>query len=250
MGRLLEEINAIKQRDPSIKSSAEAFLYPSLYAILFHRIAHKLYKMNWFFLARLISQISRGLTGIEIHPGATIGKRLFIDHGMGVVIGETCEIGNDVTIYHGVTLGGTGKQGGKRHPTIGNNVMISAGAKVLGPFKVGDNARVAAGAVVLQEVPADATIVGIPGKIVRHKGKRIDPCDTLDQIILPDPVQMEICKLTSMVNELKRKVDSLDDNMECLDEHKKRSCECEHDDCKIKGNCMLFETYKQEEPKN
>lgn len=251
MGRLSEEIQAIKQRDPSIKSSAEAFLYPSLYAILFHRIAHKLYKMKWFFLARFISQVSRGLTGIEIHPGAQIGKRLFIDHGMGVVIGETCEIGNDVTIYHGVTLGGTGKEDGKRHPTIGNNVMISAGAKVLGPFKVGDNARVAAGAVVLQEVPADATIVGIPGKIVRHKGKRVDPCDTLDQVILSDPVQMEICKLTRMVNDLNRKVNELHGTAQCEEDNEITLCDCTQEDCiqedcNIRGNCMLCKIYKEE----
>lgn len=210
MGRLSEEINAIKDRDPAIKSTAEVFLYPSLYAVLFHRIAHKLYKARLFLIARFISQVSRGLTGIEIHPGARIGKRLFIDHGMGVVIGETCEIGDDVTIYHGVTLGGTGKQGGKRHPTIGDNVMISAGAKVLGPFKVGDNARIAAGAVVLQEVPEDATVVGIPGRVVKHKGRRIGPCDTLDQIRLPDPVQMEICSLTEQLNNLAKKVEALE----------------------------------------
>lgn len=213
MGYISEEIKTIKQRDPSIKSSIEIFLYPSFYAILFHRISHKLYKVKWFFLARLISQFSRGVTGIEIHPGAVIGKRLFIDHGMGVVIGETCEIGNDVTIYHGVTLGGTGKEAGKRHPTIGNNVMISTGAKILGPFKVGDNARIAAGAVVLQEVPADATVVGIPGKVIKHKGKRIDPCDTLDQIIIPDPVQMEICKLTSTINVLSERIQLLEDKL-------------------------------------
>ncbi len=247
MGRLSEEINSIKQRDPSIKSTAEAFLYPSLYAMLSHRIAHKLYKKKMFFLARLISQISRGLTGIEIHPGAVIGERLFIDHGMGVVIGETCEIGNDVTLYHGVTLGGTGKQGGKRHPTIGNNVMISAGAKVLGPFKVGDNARVAAGAVVLQEVPADATIVGIPGKIVKHKGKRVDPCDALDQVIIPDPVQMEICKLTNMVSQLNKKLDDLQGSEQTLDISEEVACKCEHEGCTIKGNCALFETYEKKE---
>lgn len=249
VGRLLEEINAIKQRDPSIKSWVEVFLYPSLYASLSHRLAHKLYKMRLFFLARLISQISRGLTGIEIHPGAKIGKRLFIDHGMGVVIGETCEIGDDVTLYHGVTLGGTGKESGKRHPTIGNNVMISAGAKVLGPFKVGDNARVAAGAVVLQEVPADATIVGIPGKIVKHKGKRVDPCDTLDQIILPDPVQMEICKLTRRVNELNEKINHLHGNGQNLDDSGIIICSCDQEDCSIRGNCIPYETYKEEQPK-
>ncbi len=250
VGRLSEEIESIRQRDPSMKSWAEVFLYPSLYATLSHRVAHKLYNMKWFFLARLISQISRGLTGIEIHPGAKIGKRFFIDHGMGVVIGETCEIGNDVMLYHGVTLGGTGKEEGKRHPTIGNNVMISAGAKVLGPFKVGDNARVAAGAVVLQEVPADATIVGIPGKIVKHKGKRVDPCNALDQINLSDPVQMEICKLTRMVNELNQKVNELHGSTKSLGEYESILCGCDHEECKNRGNCSSYELYKPEEPED
>lgn len=214
MSYILREIEVIKKRDPSMRSSMEVFLYPSFYAILFHRISHKLYRWRWFFLARMISQLSRSLTGIEIHPGAKIGKGLFIDHGMGVVIGETCEIGNDVTLFHGVTLGGTGKETGKRHPTIGNNVMISTGAKVLGPFKVGNNSRIAAGAVVLQEVPPDSTVVGIPGKIVKHKGRRVDPCDTLDQIRLPDPVQMEICKLASMVEELSEKINHLEKKLD------------------------------------
>lgn len=257
MGRIMEEIKGIKQRDPSIKSSAEVLLYPSLYAILSHRLAHSLYNIRWFFLARLISQIFRGLTGIEIHPGAKIGKGLFIDHGMGVVIGETCEIGDNVTIYHGVTLGGTGKEEGKRHPTIGNNVMISTGAKLLGPFKVGDNARIAAGAVVLQEVPADATVVGIPGKVVKHKGKRIDPCAALDHVVLPDPVQMEICKLTALVSDLTRKVEDLEGNMANgsqikvpkSGQTKDLVCACEDLTCKMRDNCNLFETYKQEEEK-
>lgn len=248
MGYISEEIKVIKQRDPSIKSSAEVFLYPSFYAILFHRLSHKLYRLKWFFIARLISQISRGLTGIEIHPGARIGKGLFIDHGMGVVIGETCEIGDNVTLYHGVTLGGTGKETGKRHPTIGNNVMISTGAKVLGPFKVGDNARIAAGAVVLQEVPEDATVVGIPGKVVKHKGKRLDPCDTLDQIRLPDPVQMEICKLTRIMQEMDQKINHLEEKLQV--ESQKLSedllqCDCENEDCKMRENCILFKEYKE-----
>lgn len=255
MGLISEEIKAIKERDPSIKSSLEVLLYPSLYAILAHRLSHALYKIRWFFLARLISQLFRGLTGIEIHPGAKIGKGLFIDHGMGVVIGETCEIGDYVTIYHGVTLGGTGKEHGKRHPTIGNNVMISTGAKILGPFKVGDNARIAAGAVVLQEVPADATVVGIPGRVVKQKGKRVDPCQTLDQVILPDPVQMEICKLTGLVNKLNKKVDDLEGSMDLvskikmpdLEELEDLACKCETQECKMKENCNLFESYKKED---
>lgn len=246
MGGIRRQINAIKKGDPSIKSTLEAFLYPSLYAISAHRLSHALYKIRWFFLARLISQIFRGLTGIEIHPGAKIGKGLFIDHGMGVVIGETCEIGDNVTIFHGVTLGGTGKDVGKRHPTIGNNVMISTGAKVLGPFTVGDNARIAAGAVVLQEVPSDATVVGIPGKIVKHKGKRIDPCDTLDQVKLPDPVQMEICKLARIVKELTAKVDQLEGNTKTLATSEAPRCTCEDELCKIKDNCALYEPYKKE----
>lgn len=203
MGYVKEQIRVIKERDPAIKSSVEVFLYPSFYALLFHKWGHWFYKKKYFFIARFISQIGRGLTGIEIHPGATIGKGLFIDHGMGVVIGETCEIGDNVTIYHGVTLGGTGKDHGKRHPTIGNNVMISAGAKVLGPFKVGDNSRIAANAVVLQEIPEDSTVVGIPGKVVRIQGKRVNPSSELDQIKMPDPVKMEICTLKETVQHLK-----------------------------------------------
>lgn len=214
MGYIKEQIEVIKLRDPAIKNSAEVFLYPGFYAILFHRYSHKLYKKKHYFLARLISQLIRGFTGIEIHPGATIGKGLFIDHGMGVVIGETCEIGDNVTIYHGVTLGGTGKDHGKRHPTIGNNVMISTGAKILGPFKVGDNSRIAANAVVLQEVPEDSTVVGIPGKVVRLKGERVNPCSTLDQVRLPDPVQMEICKIGNIVEELQEKIKNLEEQAE------------------------------------
>lgn len=213
MNLLKEEIRVIKERDPAIKSTAEVLLYPSLYAILFHRIAHWLYKKKCYFMARLISQIIRFFTGIEIHPGAKIGKGLFIDHGMGVVIGETCEIGDYVTIYQGATLGGTGKQQGKRHPTIGNNVMISAGAKVLGPFTVGDHARIGAGAVVLQEVPPYSTCVGIPGKIVKRGDKKIDPCKNLDQR-LPDPVQMEICKLLHRIEVLEEKIKQLESEKE------------------------------------
>ena len=166
---------------------------------------------------------------------------------MGVVIGETCEIGDDVTLFHGVTLGGTGKDMGKRHPTIGNNVMISTGAKVLGPFKVGDNSRIAAGAVVLQEVPADATVVGIPGKIVKHKGKRVNPCDCLDQIGLPDPVQMEICKVNRLITELSEKVSYLEEKLQMEIQSPKKGpilCTCQEENCNIRDNCALFEKYE------
>lgn len=159
-----ELIKAIRTNDPSIKSSLEVILYQSLWAVIFHRIAHKLYNIKLYFLARLISQFSRWITGIEIHPGAIIGRGLFIDHGAGVVIGETCIIGNNVTIYQGVTLGGTGKDTGKRHPTIGNNVMIGAGVKILGALNIGDNSKIGAGSVVLKDVEENTTIIGVPGK--------------------------------------------------------------------------------------
>lgn len=200
-----EEAQVIKDRDPAIKSTIEVILYPSFYAILNHRIAHKFYTKRHYFLARWISQQSRKKTGIEIHPGAIIGKGLFIDHGMGVIIGETCEIGDNVTLYQGVTLGGTGKEHGKRHPTIGNGVMVSAGAKILGSFTVGDNSRIGSGSVVLSEVPEDCTVVGIPGRIVKRQNKKINPCKNLDQTHLPDPIKMEICKLTMRIEQLEKK---------------------------------------------
>lgn len=237
MGYIKDQIDAIKDRDPAIKKTAEVFLYPCFYAILFHRLSHKLYKKEWFFLARFISQMMRFFTGIEIHPGATIGKGLFIDHGMGIVIGETCEIGDNVTIYHGVTLGGTGKDHGKRHPTIGNNVMISAGAKVLGPFKVGDNSRIAANAVVLQEVPEDSTVVGIPGKVVRLNGKKVNPCDYLDQVKLPDPIQMEFCKLNNLIEELQEKIVALEAH---TIEERKHVSHCMREDCPAKEFCKDY----------
>ena len=180
--RLKEDIATVKERDPAARSFFEIFfLYPGLKAIRMHRRARWFYDRGHFFIARLISQRAVRKTGIEIHPGATIGRRLFIDHGTGVVIGETTEIGDDVTIYQGVTLGGTGKDHGKRHPTIGNNVMIGSGAKVLGPFKVGDNSRIAAGAVVLDTVPDNSTAVGVPARVVKRNGVRLD----LDQIHVP-----------------------------------------------------------------
>ena len=190
------DIKVIKERDPAARSSLEIyFLYSGLYAVRKHRIAHWFYKHNMMFIARWISQRAREKTGIEIHPGATIGKGLFIDHGMGVVIGETAEIGDNCTIYQGVTLGGTGKDHGKRHPTLGNNVLVGAGAKVLGPFKVGDNAKIAAGAVVLSEVPPDCTAVGVPARVVKKNGARVDCRQDMDQVHIPDPVAQEICKL-------------------------------------------------------
>ena len=186
-----EDIKAVLERDPAARSSIEVLLcYPGIWALIWHKPAHWLYKRNAKMLARIISQLSRWFTGIEIHPGATIGRRCFIDHGMGIIIGETTQIGDDVTIYQGVTLGGTGKATGKRHPTIGNRVLISSGAKVLGPFKVGDDVKIGAGSVVLKEVPPGCTVVGIPGTIVKKNGK--PHTQDLDQVDLPDPVAVEI----------------------------------------------------------
>ncbi len=203
---LKEDIQAIKDRDPAARNSLEIFLlYPGLKAIRMYRKAHKAFLKGHFFRARLISQRAARKTGIEIHPGATIGRRLVIDHGTGIVIGETAEIGDDVLIYQGVTLGGTGKDEGKRHPTIGNNVMISAGAKVLGPIKVGDNARIAAGAVVLKEVPANSTVVGVPAKVVRQNGKKVER-KPLDQIHIPDPIEQEINALKNEIKSLKAQI--------------------------------------------
>ena len=205
--RLKEDIAAYKERDPAARSSIEIFLlYPGFKAIRMYRKANWFYRHNMHFLARAISQRAVRKTGVEIHPGATIGRRLVIDHGAGIVIGETAEIGDDVLIYQGVTLGGMGKDVGKRHPTIGNNVMISSGAKVLGPFKVGDNARIAAGAVVLHEVPPDSTVVGVPARVVKRGGLKISQ---LDQVHIPDPVAQEFCKYEKRVYDLEREVSEL-----------------------------------------
>ncbi len=193
------DIKAILERDPAARSAIEVLLlYPGLHSIIWYRIAHWFYDHNRFFIARAISQFARFWTGIEIHPGAKLGKGIVIDHGTGVVIGETTEVGDNCTIYQGVTLGGTGKEKGKRHPTIGNNVLIGAGAKVLGPFKVGDNSKIAANAVVLSEVPPNSTCVGVPGRVVIKDNKRVAsaiPGVDLDQIHIPDPVSMELCQL-------------------------------------------------------
>lgn len=208
--QLKEDIALIKERDPAARSSFEIWLtYSGLHAIHSYRVAHWFYKKKMFTMARIISQTSRFWTGIEIHPGATIGKGLFIDHGMGVVIGETAEIGDNCLIYQGVTLGGTGKDKGKRHPTIGNNVMIGCGAKVLGPFKVGDNVKIAANAVVLEEVPPNCTAVGVPARIVRRDGKKVEEavCSELDQIHIPDPVSMELCKIHCRIEKLEKELE-------------------------------------------
>ena len=198
--QLREDIACVKSRDPAARSAFEIFLlYPGLKAIRLHRLANWFYRHNMFFMARWISQRVSKKTGVEIHPAVQIGKRFFIDHGTGVVIGETAVIGDDVTIYQGVTLGGTGKDTGKRHPTIGNNVMIGAGAKVLGPFKVGDRSKIAANAVVLNEVPPDCTCVGVPGRIVKKGQKKVD----LDQIHIPDPVSQEFCRMQKEIDDLK-----------------------------------------------
>ncbi|MBR0450221.1 MAG: serine O-acetyltransferase [Clostridia bacterium] len=203
-----EDVNAVRERDPAARSNLEVLLlYSGVHALIAHRIAHGLYLREHYFSARAISQISRALTGIEIHPGATIGKGLMIDHGMGVVIGETAEIGDNCTIYQGVTLGGTGKDVGKRHPTLGNNVMVGAGAKVLGPFSIGDNVKIAANAVVLKEIPDESTAVGIPAKVVRREGVKVE--DTLDQIHIPDPVAQEIKRLETRLAELEAELNSL-----------------------------------------
>ena len=193
---LRETLDAYLSLDPAAKSRLEVLLlYPGVKATESHRRAHWCYEHNMKLLARAISQLSRRRTGIEIHPGAKIGKRLVIDHGMGIVIGETAEIGDDCLIYHGVTLGGTGKDSGKRHPTIGNNVLIGTGAKVLGPFTVGDNSRIAANSVVLREIPPDSTAVGIPAKIVKIAGKKQDFVSEVDQISVSDPVAEELAAI-------------------------------------------------------
>lgn len=203
------DVSLIMGRDPAARNPFEIFLlYSGLHAVANHRIAHVFYKCHLFFIARVISQISRAITGIEIHPGAKIGKGFFIDHGMGVVIGETTVIGDYCTIYQNVTLGGTGKDRGKRHPTIGDNVMIGAGAKVLGPFTVGSNSKIAANAVVLSEVPENSTCVGVPARVVRINNKKV--VAELDQIHIPDPVSQELCRLQMLIDEMGKKIDRLE----------------------------------------
>ncbi|MFD2445257.1 serine O-acetyltransferase EpsC [Bacillus sp. CGMCC 1.16607] len=197
-----EDIAVVFEQDPSARSYLEVILtYSGIHAIWAHRIAHAFYKRRFFFLARLISQISRFFTGIEIHPGATIGRRFFIDHGMGVVIGETCEIGDNVTVFQGVTLGGTGKEKGKRHPTIKDNALIATGAKVLGSITIGENSKIGAGSVVLKDVPPNSTVVGIPGKVVIQDGIRIGK--DLNHCDLPDPINDRLKELEYEIETLK-----------------------------------------------
>lgn len=204
--RLKEDIAAVKEKDPAARSSLEIyFLYPGFKAVRRHRRAHWFYRKGFFFIARWISQRTVRKTGIEIHPAAKLGRRVFIDHGTGVVIGATAEVGDDTVIYQGVTLGGTGKDTGKRHPTIGKNVMIGAGAKVLGPITVGDNSRIAAGSVVLHDVPENSTAVGTPARVVRRNGVKVSP---LDQVHIPDPVEQEIINISKKICRIEMFIDS------------------------------------------
>jgi len=219
--RIKEDIGVVFERDPAARSMWEVLLcYPGLHAIWLHRISHWLYRRGFILLPRMISNWARFVTGIEIHPGATIGKGLFIDHGTGIVIGETAEIGHNVTLYQGVTLGGTGKEKGKRHPTVGDNVVVASGAKVLGSFKVGDNSKIGAGSVVLKEVPPNSTVVGIPGQVVWHNGKKINGASygtiDLEHDDLPDPV-------AEMMNCMERNIGKLEQRISQLEEELRKN---------------------------
>lgn len=221
--KLREEINSIKARDPAVRSAWEVyFLYPSFKAVRAYRRAHWWYTHGHYFIARWISQRSRNKTGIEIHPGAQIGKGLFIDHGAGVVIGETTIIGDNCTLYQNVTLGGTGKDVGKRHPTLGNNVLVGAGARVLGPFKIGDNSKIAANAVVLEEVPPNCTAVGVPAKVVRRDGIKVgaSPNSDLDQIHIPDPVSQRLCEQLVHIERLEKRLAELEKSLDKNNDNK------------------------------
>lgn len=219
--RLKDEIRIIKERDPAIHSAMEVFLYPSFKVMLHYRTAHKLYLKKHYFLARWISQRAARKTGIEIHPGAQIGEGFFIDHGHGVIIGETTIIGNNVTLYQGVTLGGTGKETGKRHPTIEDNVMISAGAKVLGSFTIGANSKIGAGSVVLEEVPPNSTVVGVPGRVVKRANVSL-PRDDMNQIDLPDPVHEDILNLQKANSALTNRLLDLEKTIKSLEREKEK----------------------------
>lgn len=206
---LRKDIAAVKERDPAARSSLEVLLlYAGVHALIYHRFSHWFYTHKMFFIARFISQFARFCTGIEIHPGAKIARGVLIDHGAGVVIGETAEVGEGCTIYQGVTLGGTGKDKGKRHPTLGKNVMVGSGAKILGPFVVGDNAKIAAGAVVLEPIPEDATAVGVPARVVRRGSKKVS--HDLDQVHIPDPVSQELCRLLMKIDALEKRIGELE----------------------------------------
>ncbi len=213
VSRIKDEFRVIQERDPAIKSPMEVLLYPSFQVMIKYRIAHKLYRKKHYFLARWISQRAARKTGIEIHPGAVIGNGLFIDHGAGVIIGETTIIGDNVTLYQGVTLGGTGKETGKRHPTLEDNVMVSAGAKILGSFTIGKNSKIGAGSVVLKEVPPNCTVVGVPGRIVKKDEEKI-PRNDMDQVNLPDPVLDAITALRQENKEMKKMIHKLQREIE------------------------------------
>lgn len=203
--KVREDLNAFMERDPAARSKAEIFfLYNGFHAVLYYRLAHWLYKHKRFFLARWVSQRAKFRTGVEIHPAAKIGKGLCIDHGTGIVIGETCEIGDYCLLYQGVTLGGTGKDSGKRHPTLGNHVMVGSGAKILGPFTIGDHSKIAANAVVLDPVPPHSTAVGVPARVIRQNGQKVD---LMDQIHISDPVAQELCRLQARITELEKKLE-------------------------------------------
>ncbi len=227
---LREEIQVVRERDPAIKSNMEVFLYPSFRAILRYRLAHRLYLRKHYFLARWVSQRTANKKGIEIHPGATIGKGFFIDHGSGVVIGETAELGDNVTLYQGVTLGGTGKEQGKRHPTLEDNVMVGCGAKVRGSFRIGRNSKIGAGSVVLEDVPPNCTVVGVPGRIVRMSDDQI-PRLSMDQVHLPDPIYNDIRELQEdnlrmhkKIQEMEKKLSQMEEpNIDILDEEEEKA---------------------------
>ena len=204
-----EEMEVIKSRDAALHSNMEVFLYPSFKVMMHYRLAHKLYQNGHYFWARFISQRGVRKSGLEIHPGAQIGKGLFIDHGSGVIIGETAIIGDNCTLYQGVTLGGTGKDSGKRHPTLGNNVMVGSGAKILGPFTIGDNSKIGAGSVVLKEVPRNSTVVGVPGRVVRRENVEVQVCD-LDQVHLPDPIELELQRLQQENEALRERIETIE----------------------------------------
>lgn len=215
------EIRVIRERDPAIHSDMEVFLYPSFKVMMHYRIAHKLYEKGHYFLARWVSQRGVRKTGIEIHPGAQIGENFFIDHGNGVIIGETAIVGNNVTLYQGVTLGGTGKEHGKRHPTIGDNVMISAGAKVLGSFTIGENSKIGAGSVVLEAVPPNCTVVGVPGRIVKRNNQKLVRED-MNQVDLPDPVNEDIKALQHANSEMTNRIIELERELKMLKKSENR----------------------------
>lgn len=216
---LLNDARSISQRDPAAKSVIEVILlYPGFQALFFHRFAHWFYKRRFFFIARFISQFSRFITGIDIHPGAIIGAGLFMDHGTGIVVGETAEIGDNCTIYHGVTLGGTGKDKGKRHPTVGSNVLIGAGAKVLGPIKIGDNSMIGAGSIVVEEVEPETTVTGPKARAVKRAGRKIAPSIELDQVHIADPVSQELCRLLVRIEHLEAALSGKENRKAASDE--------------------------------